>query len=333
MTNPEIPAHNRKLPRLMVWILAILFYLILSPLNWLLKKLGKPKALIGFVGKRNINSDRIKKAFAGYAPDSGDIFVCAYSKSGTNWLMQIAHQIAWYGAGEFEHIHDVVAWPDTPPRLGEKMFTPLRSDIIKKLSPTGLRVIKTHLAAHYVPYSEEAKYLVVVRDPKEVLVSSYPFFGSVLGPLMPSVEIWLQMFLEPGWPMGFGNTWAEHTASYWALRDKPNVLILSYSKLKRDPEQGIRQISQTLGVSLNEEQFARVLERSSFSYMKGINHKFSPVEAGSIPWAKDFTMIRSGKSGNSAEMLNEEQQNRIDRCVQEELQRLGSDFPYEDFFK
>lgn len=219
----------------MVWVMAVGFYLVLLPLNWLMKKLGNSHALIGFLGKRNINSARIKKAFSGYVPDRGDIFVCAYSKSGTNWLMQIAHQIAWYGKGEFEHIHDVVAWPDTPPRLGDRMFTPLRSDIIKKISPSGLRVIKTHLAAHYVPYSDAAKYLVVIRDPKEVLVSSYPFFGSILGPLMPSVEIWLQMFLEPGWPMGFGNTWAEHTASYWALREKPNVLILSYTRMKRDP--------------------------------------------------------------------------------------------------
>lgn len=332
MTAPQIPVHKRKLSRAMIWTMAIGFYLVLIPYNWLLKKLGKPRAIIGVIGKRNINNAKIRKAFDAYIPDSGDIFACAYSKSGTNWLMQMAHQIAWYGKGDFEHIHDVVAWPDTPPRLGAKMFTPLRSDIIKKISPSGMRVIKTHLAAHYIPYSEEAKYLIVIRDPKEVLVSSYPFFGSVVGPLMPSVEVWLQMFLEPGWPMGFGNTWAEHTASYWALRDKPNVLVLSYTKLKQDPAHGISQICQTLGLELDEQQTAQVLERSSFSYMKNIDDKFIPVVAGSIPWARDFSMIRSGKSGNSRELLTEEQQQRIDRSIREELHRLGSDFPIDDFF-
>lgn len=75
-----------------------------------------------------------------------------------------------------------------------------------------------------------------------------------------------------------------------------------------------------------------MLDRSSFNYMKGINEKFIPVVAGTIPWARDFTMIRSGKSGNSGEMLSEEQQRRIDHSIREELQKLGSDFPIDDFF-
>ncbi len=36
-----------------------------------------------------------------------------YAKSGTNWMMQIAHQLIYHGKGEYNHLHDVVPWPDT----------------------------------------------------------------------------------------------------------------------------------------------------------------------------------------------------------------------------
>jgi hypothetical protein len=40
-----------------------------------------------------------------FAPAAHDVLVCSYYKSGTNWTMQMAVQIAHRGRGEFEHIH------------------------------------------------------------------------------------------------------------------------------------------------------------------------------------------------------------------------------------
>jgi hypothetical protein len=74
-----------------------------------------------------------------------------------------------------------------------------------------------------------------------------------------------------------------------------------------------------------------VIERGSFAYMKTIDHKFIPLPKGSIPWAKDFEMIRTGQTGNSGELLSLQQQRRIDAHFQAELKNLGSDFPYAEF--
>ncbi|MDG2089668.1 MAG: sulfotransferase domain-containing protein [Gammaproteobacteria bacterium] len=330
MAKPSIPVINRKTPKFVFWVIAIPYYLLLVPFNWLMKKIGKPGALFNFIGKRGTKK-KLAKVFEGYTPETGDIFVSTFSKSGTNWMMQIAHQIAWRGDGEFENIHDAVAWPDTPNKRSQKAMTPLDSDVIKKISPTGMRVIKTHLSAHYVPFNDQAKYLIVVRDPKEVFVSSYPFVGSLAGAIMPSVDDWLDMFLTKHWAMNFGNTWAEHTNSYWCLRNKPNVLLTSYTELKINPEAGIRRVAETLGVNLTEDELGKVIEKSSFPYMKRINHKFNVMGVGDLPWGSNFEMIRKGETGKSSELISKEQQIRIDKHFIQEFKDLGSDFPYEEF--
>ncbi len=82
--------------------------------------------------------------FPKYEPSAADVFVCSYFKSGTNWTMHIALQIAFRGSARFEHVHDLVAWPEIPPRM--RMAVPVGDGRPRAASPTGLRVIKTHLA-------------------------------------------------------------------------------------------------------------------------------------------------------------------------------------------
>ncbi len=331
MSQASIPAIDRQTPKYKFFLMAIPLYLILVPITWLLKVIGKPGALFSFAGRQANKPQKLSKAFENYEPDEHDIFVSTFSKSGTNWMMQIAYQIAWRGEGEFENIHDVIPWPDPQGRRAQKQMIPLNNDVTKQLSPTGMRVIKTHFSTEYVPYNDKAKYLVVIRDPKEVFVSSYPFIAAIAGPIMPSVEVWLDMFLSKQWVMNFGNSWAEHSASYWALKDKPNVLLLSYSNLKNDPEAGIRKVAQTLGINLNKEEMTKVLEKSSFQYMKTIDYKFSPFAGNKIPWSEGFVMIREGKTGNASELISREQQIRIDNYFKQELKDIDSDFPYEEF--
>jgi hypothetical protein len=261
-----------------------------------------------------------------FEPGERDVLVCAYYKSGTNWTMQIAVQIAHRGRAEFEHIHDLVPWPDMSPRAAYAV--PLDVDEPQRSAPTGLRIIKTHLALDALPYSRAARFICVVRDPKDVFVSSYHFTRAlVLGSLMPSVDGWLDAFLSTDAPMG---SWARHLASGWRLRDAGNVLFLTYEGMRADLSSVVDKIAAFMAVKLTPEERAAVIERSSFAYMKGIGHKF---EAPGAPWANGKgAMMRRGESGSSGELITREQQRRIDDHWRAELERIGCDFSYDTAF-
>jgi hypothetical protein len=144
---------------------------------------------------------------------------------------------------------------------------------------------------------------------------------------MPSVDRWLDTFLSPDALTG---SWARHLASGWRLRDSGNVLFLTYDSMRADLGAVVDKIAAFLGVQLTPEERAAVVERSSFAYMKKIEHKF---EAPGAPWANaKGSMMRRGESGASGELITREQQRRIDDYCRAELTRLGCDFPYDAAF-
>ena len=273
---------------------------------------------------------RLKKAnpFGNYTPGAQDVFVATYAKSGTNWMMQVVTQLAWHGKAEFEHIHELVPWPDSEVFGPIKRFAiPIGDDSVWKASPEHKRAVKTHLNWEFIPFSEQARYIMVIRDPKDVFVSGYHFFKqSVMGRGL-SNETWLKLFQSENFPVG--GSWAVNAAGFWAERRRPNVLLLSFKSMKRDLEGTVRKVAEFLDIHLSDEELREVCSKSSFAYMKRAEGKFEMWHL--IPWRKQSPMIRKGAQGGSSELLSVQQQREMDAYFIAELKRLGSDLPYEEF--
>jgi len=328
--SPARP-YVRKPPPLAIRVaMGVMIYGFVGPLVWGLEKIGRAERAFRRISARQRKAIEEKNPFRGYVPGKQDVFVATFAKSGTNWMMQIAHQLIWHAAGEFEHIHSVIPWPDTQALRGwmRNYAIPLEDARDWETSPERKRVIKTHFDWELLPYSEDARYIMVIRDPKDIFVSSYFFLkDGVLGRAMPSVDLWSKLFMSDGFAIG--GSWAKNTAGYWAQRHHPNVMIVSFKSMKRDLKGTVRKVAQFLDIQAPEPLVDVVCQKSSFEYMKGIDHKFRIGKL--IPWHAEGAMMRKGTQGGSSELLSRERQQQMDAYFMAELKRLGSDFPYEEF--
>ena len=62
-----------------------------------------------------INPERAQ----GVALRDGDIWISVPAKSGTNWMMNIVHQLLTGGDADFDSIYSVVPWPEFVERPGQ----------------------------------------------------------------------------------------------------------------------------------------------------------------------------------------------------------------------
>jgi hypothetical protein len=132
------------------WVVLAVVHVFVLPVLKIIDWLGFSNSVLGSISSR-IQKMRIwPQRYTDYRPDEHDVFVCTYFKSGTNWMLQVAHQIANRGGAEFDHIHDWVPWPECP---SLDFAVDLLDPLPQRESPTGLRIIKTHLEWSKIPYS------------------------------------------------------------------------------------------------------------------------------------------------------------------------------------
>jgi Sulfotransferase domain len=328
--QPVSTYTRRPPPFAMRCLFLVVLYGIIGPLFRVIDWFGRTQNVFRFMARGRIKRQKEANPFRNYVATKHDVFVATFAKSGTNWMMQIAHQLAFHGKGEFEHIHNVVPWPDTvliPPLRNYAI--PIQDSSVWKASPEQKRVIKTHFDWELLPYSEDARYIIVIRDPKDVFVSSWFFFvkNGILNPIIRSVDTLLKIFLSDTFPVG--GSWAVNTAGYWAQRHRSNVMIVSFKSMKRDLKGTVIKVADFLDIHVSDAVISRVCEQSSFEYMKNIDEKFRMWKT--VPWKPAGPMIRKGRQGGSSELLTPDQQREIDAYFMSELKRLASDFPYDQF--
>ena len=115
------------------------------------------------------------------------------------------------------------------------------------------------------------------------------------------------------------------------MRDRPDVLWLTYRQMTADPAAAVDRIAAFTGVRPTAEERDRVLHLSSRAHMKSIDARFHPGVR--TPWAPaEQRLVRDGRAGASSEMLTPDQQRRLDQFCRSELRRLGCDLDYDAVF-
>jgi aryl sulfotransferase len=262
-----------------------------------------------------------------FRPD--DVIIATYAKSGTTWTQQIVGQLI-FGGAEHVAVHDLSPWVDlrVPPK--EVKLAALEAQ-------TNRRFIKTHLPVDALVFSSKARYIYLGRDGRDVMWSMYnhhtkasdlwyQVLNETPGRVGPAIErvdcspvdyfrTWLEKDGYPFWPF-----W-ENIASWWAVRDLPNVLLLHYDDMKRDMPAGIRRIASFLDIPIDEAAFPQIVEHCSFDYMKANADEAAPL-GGALWEGGGKTFIYKGTNGRWREDLPEE----LSRAYEERaLDQLGPD--------
>ena len=83
----------------------------------------------------------------------------------------------------------------------------------------------------------------------------------------------------------------------WARLGK-NATQEQYEQVKRDPSSAIRKLASFMQVDLAAAELEEVARRSSFAYMKQMEHKFNPGQV--VPWGQaGGYMLRRGERGSA----------------------------------
>lgn len=243
----------------------------------------------------------------------GDIWISAPVKSGTNWTMNIVHQLLTGGDASFESIYSVVPWPSFVERPGQSPQEIL--DRIEAMPASRRRAIKTHAAPPEMPFikagtGKDVKYLVVCRNPEEAVVSFKIFLDQhtdafydlwkVPRPAMtrPDFDAFYREVFDPRGMQGmlFG-----FLASWWPLRHEKNVRLMHFADMKRDLPGSIREIADFLGIAPSAAAWARIDEYTSFDWMKRNEQKFDTLPNTPVRVLEPGGMMRKGKAGASRE--------------------------------
>src|SRR5262245_17181698 len=103
-----------------------------------------------------------------YKPDPTDVFIVTPPKCGTTWMQQIVHGLRTRGSMDFDEVTRVVPWIEMAHDCGIDIYAP------QVAHP---RAFKTHSALDEVP--KGGKYIVILRDPCDALISDYHFMGEM----------------------------------------------------------------------------------------------------------------------------------------------------------
>ena len=245
--------------------------------------------------------------FGGFQPSAGDVFVATYPKCGTTWMTHIVHGLRSGGDMSFGEITEVVPWDIMATICGQDLDGARR---------VRLRAFKSHESFGTICKTAgatratvgDAKYIYVIRDPKDAFLSFYHFLPAYVG--LRSGDISMRLFCDAIFAgVSHSGTIWEHLLGWWKVREHENVLFIHFETMLRDLRGSVETVAAFLGVEADAALLEKVTAQSSYAFMSRPENKrhfddhfvFSKVrDAMGIPKDVTFTMGKVRKGGGKS---------------------------------
>jgi len=267
----------------------------------------------------------------GFALRPGDIIISPPPKCGTTWTQMICGLLI-FQRPEFDRPLDLISpWLD--------MLTRPRADVVADLdAQSHRRFIKSHTPLDGLPAGEGVTYICVGRDPRDVALSMSHHIANI--ELEAFFSAWARTIqadgvteLEPPPPPVFGREyitgWIDdsaplgrahstlaatlhHLATFWAARDRNDVILLHYDDLHADLEGEMRRLARRLGIDVPEERWPVLVEAATYASMRRRAEVVVP-DAQEHLWKSATEFFHKGVSGQWRDVFDAELLLRYER--------------------
>ena len=168
----------------------------------------------------------------------------------------------------------------------------------------------------------KTKILLLVRDPKDVIVSLYfqltrrdKIFSGTISEMIRSPKYGIRSMVQ------VMNAWLREFEGH------PSFHLLRYESFKADPISEFRKLLKCLGISVDEIRLERAVEFSSFDKMKQMEKRGAFDDSILMPADLDDSesyKVRRGRIGGYVDYLGQEDINFLN----EEISRLSPEFGF-----
>lgn len=258
----------------------------------------------GFLMPMGFPAEAFQSALS-YRAQPGDLFVATYPKCGTTWMQHIVWLLGHRGrplapderlTERFPHLEEMGAEPV------ERLPRP--------------RLIKTHLPFAMTPYHDEARYVVVARNPFDCAVS---FFHHTRGFVRHydfaegTFADFFECFLEGRVDWG---SYFDHLDSWVAETERANVFFTTFEAMRSDARPVVERVGRFLGgpfaaAAGDPAVVSRVLEHSSFGRMSQDQQRWSSARPRGMP-----PFLRKGEVGDWENHFTAVQTRRLVRAIE-----------------
>ncbi|HEY2388075.1 MAG TPA: sulfotransferase domain-containing protein [Candidatus Binatia bacterium] len=257
----------------------------------------------------------------GFVPRSDDVFVCTPAKCGTTWMQSIIASLLWPDTDPPGPVLAISPWIEMTLVAAAEMYAMLDAQ-------THRRFMKTHTPADGIPWFDDARYVFVVRDGRDAFISLCNhvehFRAEVRDSLNAEAPPDVAQF--PTWDgdvHAFFARWLDeehffpHVATFWAERQRPNLLLVHYNDLKADLEGEMRRVAAFIGADVPEACWPEVVARCTFERMREGVARIGAVDMMFEGGLKTF--VFKGTNGRWRDVLTVEELAAYERRVAERL--------------
>ena len=264
----------------------------------------------------------------------GDIVISTPPKSGTTWTQMLCALLIFDGPTFPAKLDAMSPWLDMRIRSEDEVFAIYDGQ-------THRRFIKTHTPLDGLPLRDDVNYVVVGRDPRDVLVSWEHHLENLDGAIIfghrtdavgtadldefdppappePDPAVRFRNFVDGEWSPKEMVTLANvlhHLDTGWEHRDDANVGLFHFLDYQRDLVGELARLAELCSIDLDRERLAELAPEAGIGRMRDRADEVAPDISKSEHWKDPADFFRLGTSGEWVERTTAEDRAHYDERV------------------